>query len=66
MAAKPLDSAKRKQILRVIFISLLLDLVCARGTVAYSLRDSADVQMVDIIHLHSPTLPKTPRVLPKP
>ena len=61
MATAPIPQAKRKQILRVIFISLLLDLVGgAPNEMVQPL-----LTTLDFIHLHPPTIPETPRVLPE-
>lgn len=62
MAATALPAAKRKQILRVIFISLLLDLV------GDPLEPTAHMLMgnpLDILHLHTTSLPEAPRILPE-
>ena len=59
MAYEPIPQDRRRQILKVIFISLLLDLVrlffrvlmCADGD-------------IDILYIHPPAFPQAPRILP--
>ena len=62
MAATALAPAKRNQILRVIFISLLLDLV----QTSVRLRGSNAKGWLDIFHLHPTAVPQASRVLSKP
>jgi len=61
MSATPLSPAKRKQILRVIFISLLLDLVCEQITPWARL-----LTYLDLLYIYPSTLSQAPRILPQP
>ena len=61
MPAIPVSPVKRKQILRVIFFSLLLDLVSL-----YLRYKQRLLTLSDIIHLHPSSLSKAPGILPQP
>lgn len=55
MASNTLPPAQRKKILRVLFISLLLDLV---GLILdVTLLRLTDTLVLDIVHLHSSPVP---------
>ena len=59
MSAVPVSQAKRNQILKVVFISLLLDLVYQPSVL--ELRELTDP---DLLYLYPTVVPQAPRVLP--
>jgi hypothetical protein len=63
MTSTTLPPEQRKKILRVLFVSLLLDLV--RLTSNSVLIDTAN-QLTDILYLHPTTLPLPTHFLPLP
>lgn len=67
MAAKaPVSPERRKKVLKVLFISLLLDLVCLDSAIpCFSPCPWLTLQSQDILHLHPTLVPQTPRVLPQ-
>ena len=60
MSAIPVSPVKRKQILRVIFISLLLDLVSS-----YLHYEKSLLTFSDIVYIHPSPLSKAARILPQ-
>jgi len=70
MGDQPFPPAARKKILRVLFISLLLDLVSLpvlQSTIhALQAANTLTLTPPDIIHLHPPPLPPTNLLLPQP
>ena len=63
MASTSTPQTERKKVLKVIFISLLLDLVCAPFCAKASARLIDDL---DIIYVHFTTFPEALGILPKP
>lgn len=59
MSGAPIPQAKRNQILKVIFISLLLDLVCQP-----SVPELRELTNPDLLYLYPTVVPQAPRVLP--
>lgn len=55
---------RRKQVLKVLFISLLLDLV-SRVVHCPSASVRLTVAPLDLLHLHPPAVPQAPRILPR-
>lgn len=55
---------QRKKVLRVLFISLLLDLVRNLQSTLFISNAQRLILNVDIIHLYSPPIPQAPRILP--
>jgi len=70
MGDQPFPPAARKKILRVLFISLLLDLVSLSvlNSAIYTLQAANTLTLThpDILHLHPPPLPPTHLFLPQP
>lgn len=56
------DPAARKRVLRVIAVSLLLDLV--RDQLQSQDASNADLSDLDLFYFHPPVVPATSRVLP--
>jgi hypothetical protein len=66
MAAKaPVSPERRKKVLKVLFISLLLDLVCLDCSTPCFFPVPSAYTSQDILHLHPTLVPQTPRILPK-
>ena len=63
-AAVVITPQRRKQVLKVLFISLLLDLV---SRVVHCPSASVRLTLVplDLLHLHPPAVPQAPRILPR-
>lgn len=64
-AAVAVTPQKRKQVLKVLFISLLLDLVSRTNHCPSASAVLTVVPTLDLLYLHSPAVPQTPRVLPR-
>lgn len=60
MAYEPIPQDRRRQILKVVFISLLLDLVPLLFIMSLIDIDGG----LDIVHIHPPAFPQAPRILP--
>ena len=63
-AAVVITPERRKQVLKVLFISLLLDLV-SRVVHCPSTGTHLTVLPLDLLHLHPPAVPQAPRILPR-
>lgn len=64
-AAVAVTPQKRKQVLKVLFISLLLDLVSRVNHVSTASTVLTVIPTLDLLYLYSPTVPQAPRVLPR-
>lgn len=65
-SSSPIDPATRKRVLKVIAVSLLLDLVCLVGhNVAPRGQAMWLTICLDLLHLHPATVSETARVLPR-
>jgi len=56
--AASIDPATRKNVLKVVFISLLLDLVCLMRPPALHLQGL--ISIADLLYVYSTPLPQTP------
>ena len=63
-AAVAVSPERRKQVLKVLFISLLLDLV-SRVDHCPSASTRLTVVPLDLLHFHPPALSQAPRILPR-
>jgi hypothetical protein len=64
-AAVAVTPERRKQVLKVLFISLLLDLVSRVDHCPSASTHLTVVPPPDLLHLHSPAVPQAPRILPR-
>ena len=64
-AAVVITPERRKQVLKVLFISLLLDLVSRIDHCPSASTHLTVVPPLDLLHLHSPAVPQAPRILPR-
>lgn len=64
-AAVAVTPERRKQVLKVLFISLLLDLVSRLHHRPIPSTRLTVVPCLDLIHLYSPAVSQTPRILPR-
>jgi hypothetical protein len=64
-AAVVITPERRKQVLKVLFISLLLDLVSRVDHGPSASTRLTVVPRLDLLHLHPPAVPQAPRILPR-
>jgi hypothetical protein len=64
-AAVAVTPERRKQVLKVLFISLLLDLVSRVHHCPYASTRLTVVPCLDLLHLYPPAVSQAPRILPR-